>query len=94
MIHGASQYFALALQNNTSPVIVPDVVEVTVAVSVTAMSGATLLDDTFRVVVVVAAACAQAAVAALRTSTTLHRARITGKVPNAFIDSLSSKIEI
>jgi len=94
MIHGASQYFALALQNNTSPVIFPDVVEVTVAVSVTAVSGATLLDDTFRVVVVVAGAWPQAAVPALRTSTTLNRARIAGEVPNAFIDHLSSKIEI
>jgi hypothetical protein len=90
MIAASSQYFALALQNNTCPVIVPGVVEVTVAVSVTAVSGDTLLGVTLRVVVV-AEGCAQAAVAALRTSIMLNRARITGKVPNAFMDHLSFK---
>jgi hypothetical protein len=74
-------------------VIVPAVVEVTVAVSVTAVSGATLLGVTLSVVVV-AAGCAQAAMTALRTSTTLNRARIVAKLPNAFIDSLSSKMKI
>jgi hypothetical protein len=89
----SSQYFALLLQNNTCPVIVPDVVEVTVAVSVTAVSGATLLGVILNAVVV-AAGCAQAAVPALRTSTTLNRARIAGNVPNIFIDSLSSERKI
>jgi hypothetical protein len=93
MIAESSQYVALALQNNTCPVIVPAVVEVTVAVSVTAVSGATVLGVTFRVVPV-AEGCAQAAVAALRTSTTINRARIVEKAPNAFIDSLSSKLKI
>jgi len=90
MIAESSQYVAPALQNNTCPVIVPDVAEVTVAVSVTAVSGGTLLGATFRVVVV-AAGCAQAAVAALRTSITLNRTRIAGKAPNAFMDHLSFK---
>lgn len=92
MMAESSQYVALALQNSTSPMIVPGGVEVTVAVSVTAVSGGTLSGVTVRVVVV-AEGCAQAAVAALRTSTTLNRAWIAGKVPDAFIDNLSSKIQ-
>jgi len=90
MIAESSQYVALALQNNTGPVIVPGVVELTVAVSVTGVSGDTLLGVTLSVVVV-AEGCAQAAVAALRTRTALNRSRIAGKAPNAFIDRLSSK---
>ena len=74
------------MQNNTCPVIVPDTVDVTVAVRVTAVSGATALGVTLRVVVV-AAGCAQAAVVPLRTSTKLNRVRIAGTVLRYFIDS-------